>query len=309
RGRRHLFILAILPASFLHVLPQIPRAGFARVEVARGIYDDTFGRGGRFLLGAEGRDEGGDVAILGVADTDPRPHARVVFRVRLMIGHVKDIVAVDVDSARTAELLPLREEIAILVEDLNAIVAAVADEDPSLRIDGDGVRRVELAGGRAFLAPRLDELPILRELHDARVGVPAMSICHENIAVRRGHYVARTIEGVGAVTSTPRLAERHQHLSFLAEFEYLVTLAIFAGRVGRPDVAVAVDMETVRLIEHSLAKHLQDLARRIELNDRRDVRALTGVLPPHLSNAQILPSRSISTPMVAPHFLPSGSLA
>src|SRR5262249_58483977 len=102
----------------------------------------------------------------------------IVFPVRLMIGHVKDIVAVDVDSARTAELLPLREEIAILVEDLNAIVAAVADEDPSLRIDGDCVRRVELAGGRAFLAPRLDELPILPTLPDARIGVSAMTTCH-----------------------------------------------------------------------------------------------------------------------------------
>src|SRR5262249_50936442 len=157
---------------FLHVLPQIPRAGFARVEVARGIYDDTFGRAGRFLLGAEGRDEGGDLAILGATDADPWPDTRVVFPVRLMIGHVEDVVAVNVDAARPAELLPLRDEIAILVEDLNAIVAAVADEDPSLRIDGDCVRRVELAGGRAFPSPRLDELSILRELHDARVGVP-----------------------------------------------------------------------------------------------------------------------------------------
>src|SRR5262245_43666618 len=101
-----------------------------------------------------------------------------------------------------------------------------------------------------------------------------MPIGDENVAVRRGHYVARTIEGVGPVTGNSRLAERHQHLSVRVELEHLVALAILPGRVGRPDVAVAVDMETVRLIEHSLAKHLQDLARRIELNDRRDVRAL-----------------------------------
>src|SRR5262249_2945225 len=62
---------------------------------------------------------------------------------------------------------------------------------------------------------------------------------------------------------------------------------IFAGRIGRPDVAVAVDMETVRLIEHSLAKHLQDLARRIELNDRRDVRALAGASPAPLKRPDI----------------------
>src|SRR5262245_48708351 len=236
RGRRHLFILAVLSASFLHVLPQIPCAGFARVEVARGIRHDTFSRAGGLFFGAEGRDKDRDLAVLGAADANPGSDTRVVFRVRLMIGYIKDVVAVDVDSARPAELLPLSDEISLLIEALAPVVAAVADEDPSLRIDGDCVRRVELAGGRAFLAPRLGELSILRELHDARVGVPAMSIGHENIAVRRGHYVARTIEGVGPVTSNPCLAERHQHLSFRAEFEYLVTLAIFAGRVGRPDV-------------------------------------------------------------------------
>src|SRR5437867_12651650 len=100
-----------------------------------------------------------------------------------MIGYVKDIVAVDVDPARPAELLPLCEEFAILVEDLDAIVAAVADEDLSLRIDSDGMRRVELAGARAFPAPRFDERPIHRELDDARVGVPPIPVGDENLAV------------------------------------------------------------------------------------------------------------------------------
>src|SRR5205823_13775808 len=49
------FILAVSSALFSHVLPQIPRAGFARVEVARGVYHDAFGRAGRLLHGAKGR--------------------------------------------------------------------------------------------------------------------------------------------------------------------------------------------------------------------------------------------------------------
>jgi hypothetical protein len=98
---------AVSFTSFLHVLSQIPRTGFACVEVARGIYHDTFGRTRRLLLGAEGRDEGGDLAVPGAADADARPDARVVFRVRLVIGYVKDVVAVDVDLALPAELLPL----------------------------------------------------------------------------------------------------------------------------------------------------------------------------------------------------------
>src|SRR5215510_15996806 len=114
-----------------------------------------------------------------------------------------------------------------------------------------------------------------------------MPVRNEDVSIRRSDDVAGPIEGVGSVAGNPCLTERHQHLSFRAEFEYLVTLAIFAGRVGRPDVAVAVDMETVRLIEHSLAKHLQDLARRIELNDRCDVRALAGASPAPLKRPDI----------------------
>src|SRR5262244_2679247 len=94
---------------------------------------------------------------------------RIGFRVRLVIGDVKDVVAVNVDSARPAELLLLSDEFAVRVENLDAIVTAVADENPALRIYSNGVRRIELAGGRAFPAPRLDEFPVLRELHDARI--------------------------------------------------------------------------------------------------------------------------------------------
>src|SRR5262249_52417817 len=91
----------------------------------------------------------------------------------------------------------------------------------------------------------------------------------------------------GPSPATPALPSVISTFPSGLNLNYLVTLAIFAGRVGRPDVAVAVDMETVRLIEHSLAKHLQDLARRIELNDRRDVRALAGASPAPLKRPDI----------------------
>src|SRR5207247_6563527 len=125
----------------------------------------------------------------------------------------------------------------------------------------------------------MDKRPSLQKLHDARVGVPAMPISDENIAVRSRHDVARPIERVRPVAGNPGLAERHQHLSFRVELEYLMALAVFADRVSRPDVAVPVDMETVRLIEHPLAEHPQDLARRIELDDGGEVRALPGLSP------------------------------
>src|SRR5215813_2336922 len=240
----------------LDVLPQILCAGLPRVEVTRGIGRDTFGHAGRLVFGAEGRDKGCDLAVSGAADANSRPDTPVVFCVRLGIRHVNGVVAIDEDPARPAELLPLRDEIAILVEDLNAVVAAVADEEPPLRIDCDRMRRVELPGTRAFPAPRLDEFSILREFHDARVGVPAMPIGDEDVTVRRGDNVAWPIKRVGPVAGNSSLAERHQHFSIGAEFEYLVAFAVLAGGVARPDVAVAVHVEAVRLIEHPLPKHL-----------------------------------------------------
>ena len=71
------------------------------------------------------------------------------------------VVPVDVDAARPAELLPLIEELAVLVEDLDAVVLAVADEQPPLRIDRERVRHVELARRRPFLPQVLMNLPSL----------------------------------------------------------------------------------------------------------------------------------------------------
>ena len=50
---------------------------------------------------------------------------------RLRIGAVEHVVLVDEDAAQAAELLPLLEELAVLVEDLEPDVAAVGDEEPS----------------------------------------------------------------------------------------------------------------------------------------------------------------------------------
>src|SRR6185369_5620189 len=69
------------------------------------------------------------------------------------------------------------------------------------------------------------------------------------------------------------LAERHQQLSFGAELEHLVALAILAIGVGDPDVVVVVDVKPVRHHEQAGAEGPQLLAGRIQLHDRRDARA------------------------------------
>ena len=87
-----------------------------------------------------------------------------------------------------------------------------------------------------------------------------MPIGDENIAVRSRHDVARPIERVRPVAGNPGLAERH-HLSFRVELEYLVALAVFAGRVTRPDVAVPVCGQPVWAGPSCLQRILFDLSR------------------------------------------------
>src|SRR5262249_45585090 len=58
----------------------------------------------------------------------------IEFLARLGIGGVENVVAVDVEAARPAELPPFGEKFSILVEDLDAVVRAVGDEQPPARI-------------------------------------------------------------------------------------------------------------------------------------------------------------------------------
>src|SRR6266849_285526 len=102
-------------------------------------------------------DEGRDLSILDAADPDALPERRIEFLARLGIGHVEDVVAVDVEAARPAELPPFGEEFSILVEYLDAVVRAVADEQPPGRIHGETMRDIEFALSLARLAPSLDE--------------------------------------------------------------------------------------------------------------------------------------------------------
>ena len=84
--------------------------------------------------------------------------------------------------------------VAVAVEHLDAAVAGVGDIDETLRVDRDASRLTELARGRAGLAPRADELAVLVELRDARVG--AQAIGDVDVAGGVPRDVGRTVEHV-----------------------------------------------------------------------------------------------------------------
>ena len=116
------------------------------------------------------------------------------------------------------------------------------------------MRRVELAGGDAFLAPTLDELAVLGEFHDARVGFSAMSVGDKNIAVGRDDDIGGRVESVLAVAGESRLAERQQYFSVTAKLEDLMSFAVFTQAIGHPHIAVLVHRDAVGKDEEARAE-------------------------------------------------------
>src|SRR5262249_26697132 len=139
------------------------------VDVAVGVDGHTLAR--RALVDAvvalEWRDEAGDAVLVDRTDPDAVTPGRGVVRRRLRGDHVER-VALEEQAAGAAEHVARLEVRAVLIEDLDAVVAAVGHPQAAARVEHQRVRRAELAVTDADAAPRLDELPVGRELADAR---------------------------------------------------------------------------------------------------------------------------------------------
>ena len=146
----------------------------------------------------------------------------IVHAVRFGIGDVNLALVVERDAARRAELRPCREVLALLIEELDAVVVAVGDEDAALHVDGDAVQRAELARRVAGLAPRLDELAVLENFTR---GCCRSARGRRRRRCRRSRRPRRSsASGSGARRCRhARFAERHQHLALRAELDDLVS--------------------------------------------------------------------------------------
>jgi hypothetical protein len=130
--------LILAKLLFLDVFLQIHGTDFGTVDIAFVVHRDAF-RGARSAFRFRVWDEGRYPAVFGAPDPDAPFAARIIsvawilaWLVRVVCGfrvsHVHGVVLVYENSAGPAELLPLGEEFAVLIEDLNAIVGAIGDE-------------------------------------------------------------------------------------------------------------------------------------------------------------------------------------
>src|SRR4026209_423229 len=111
----------------------------------------------------------------------------------------------DAQGARRADVLDLSLEHAVVVEDLDPLIAHVGDVHHAFGVNGDRGGNIELALLGPGRAPGLDELPILVELRDAGVAVP---IGDEDVAGSVPGHVEGLVEVVAGDTRSRRAGRR-----------------------------------------------------------------------------------------------------
>ena len=99
--------------------------------------------------------------------------------------------------------------LAVSVEDLNALIAAIGHVDATAAVGFDPVQSAELPVLLAARAPRLDELAGLVEFHHARV---AKTVRDQNRSVGQPREILRLAEMLLVVAGHVLFAERHHQL-------------------------------------------------------------------------------------------------
>src|SRR5260370_794752 len=123
------------------------------------------------------------------------------------------------------------------------------------------------AGAGGVLIGIRNESRHLADLEEAVVGVAAMTVGNENVAIGCDQRRGRRVEFVRTAARNAALAEGQQQLAVGAELEDLVALAVLAEPVRHPDVSFRVDGEAVRKQYEAGGETHHELAGFVELED------------------------------------------
>src|SRR5215469_9006271 len=131
-GDRICWRALLLNVLFEHLPPDDPA-----IDIALRVHAHAFGAavilGGRFHV----FDEVFHRAVFGAPDADALLPTGLILSPRFGIGHVHGVILRDEDAARPCPLAPGVKIAAVLVEDLNPVISAVADKQAASRIEGD----------------------------------------------------------------------------------------------------------------------------------------------------------------------------
>src|SRR5690606_14170029 len=245
---------------FPRIFPDGLRADLGAVDVPGGIHGNAFCRAGPgiILVRLGIRNERVHKSVDGAADPDAAFPSLIPARVGFGIGRVEDVVGVDEEPAGTAELRPGCKMLAFLVEDLDAAVATIANEQSPRGIHCEGMRIDKLTVGLSCRSPFFYVGSVGREFDDAVVAALVVTVGYENVTVRRNKHCGGSVERILAVACDSLLAERHQQFAVLAELVDHVSPAFghrcVSDGVGYPYVALGIDENSVWPRDESSAK-------------------------------------------------------
>jgi len=121
--------IKILQGELQDAAMDCPQARLAELKALSSFLE---GAVGVHLLLIRVGNEGENLAVLHAANADAALEARIAGRVGFRVGGIHDVVGIDVQAARAAELTPDLEQLPVLGEHLHPAVGAIANEDASL---------------------------------------------------------------------------------------------------------------------------------------------------------------------------------
>src|SRR5712691_10072560 len=175
------------------------------------------------------------------------------------VDHMNVSIA-DLKRTRQSGVLQFLQIVPVLIEDLDSLILAIGDPEPSVGVDGDPVGNVELAGTFAFSAPGLYESPVPVELHDARISIGSrrMPLSDE--------YIAAGADGdVGWLVDLSRLSSCPQCQQDPSLRTYLVD--DMSAIVRRPHVAAAVEFQSVSSSKQTFTESPDELPVGVEFRE------------------------------------------
>src|SRR5678815_1933286 len=187
------------PSISSDVLRHTSQLSLGSEDVACSVNRDTFThRAVRRIRHHVCRNEDRHLPVFQTADTDSAlPSGMHTFR-RLRVGSVDDVILVERETTRSAEVIVFRNEPAVLGQNLDPVIVAIGNDQPALRIKLNRVWSAELARARAGLTDDSEELSVLIEYgnppHEVPIGDVGMTLRHVDVAVAR---VCHDIRGIG----------------------------------------------------------------------------------------------------------------
>ena len=185
----------------------------------------------------------------------------------------EELVADDQQAERIAEAAPVGQMLALGIEDLHALVAAVGDVNAVLLVDRQAVGGGELAGFFPLLAPFQQVAAVGSELDDAAVA----AVGDVDVALRIEDQIVRRAKAFLAARRLAFGAKRRQQPAFAIELAQHVVAV-----VGRPDVVFAIDAQAVGTLNSPCPQPRTNLPFGVERHQRRlaavqDIDAVLGI--------------------------------